>query len=279
MDSLHNRGDREQVRQQVITLGLQHRMATAYTSFVAVDSEVTETDGDKRQITVSGPLPEGLNPDSFGTTDYMMAASMPRSIPRMSAGLFASAPTNLQGIIPSKSDLPAFLRKRKSEDKPVGTGGSYDLEDVAPEPKIPASDDGILTVTDREDKLKEYARTQNVNGSWDDSVDMTAAILLTFIREGHTSRTGNYRRQVKKALDWLKANSSNLSGWLEYPVKRVIAEHDGTALPPAPPKPDSIQTIDDLRLMAVLEGDVSAPASLIRDDLSRAWLAPGKATS
>lgn len=323
MDSLHKRGDHEKVRQQVITLGLQHRIATAYTSFVAVDSEVTETDGDKRQVTVSGPLPEGLNPDSFGQQVY--GAMPPMAAPRMSAGLFASASTNIQGILPSRNDLPAFLRKRAK-----GAGGSVDQESAKPEASDRLTDDlsagaqaelntkeelaqeyyeqwlslkqsngdqktldvlerkwrefgyqpdnvnTSISGTDRESKLKQFARTQNVNGSWDDSVDMTAAVLLTFIREGHTSRTGNYRRQVKKALDWLKAHASNVSGVLDYAVKRVIAEHDGTTLPSAPPKPNRIQTIDDLRLMAVLEGEASAPQSLMTNPVAQVWLAPGK---
>ncbi len=32
---------------------------------------------------------------------------------------------------------------------------------------------------------------------------MTAAALLAFVRAGHTTRAGHYRRQLAKALKWL----------------------------------------------------------------------------
>ena len=125
-------------------------------------------------------------------------------------------------------------------------------------------------------KIRELARTQNVNGGWGDSIDLTAAALLTFIREGHTARKGDYRAQVKKALDWLKANARGLDADLDYVVRRVVAEHDESALPPAPDLPERVATLDDMRLVALIEGEATVPKSLYGDPVALAWRAPGK---
>ncbi|MBK8026896.1 MAG: VWA domain-containing protein [Chloroflexi bacterium] len=79
-------GQRETIRQQVIALALSYRLMTPFTSFVAVDSEVT-TGGEAKVVRVALPLSEGLEWDSFtgvyaagGAGFAMMAA--PGSPPR-----------------------------------------------------------------------------------------------------------------------------------------------------------------------------------------------------
>ena len=369
-NALFGKGNYEKVRQHIITLGLQHRLATLYTSFVAVDSETVEIEDATQNVTVSGPLPEGLNPDAFGQQ-------------LMSAGLFSSGQ---HGIVPpapvrdfmamghvttAKSISPGKARKKRSggvmgllgrisnnrasgrdddaryssvqsikhqrmmetpmtpapaEREPEATRNAlfnvpieslnidtsiftvlrdpniktladvYELLEQSPDvdehreaiEKLKQtliadgfmSFDGepLLKVTDRASKLREFARTQNVNGSWHDSVEITAAVVLTFVREGHTTRVGNYRRQVKKAVDWLRANSSGVTGTVAYAVKRALAEHDQSALPPAPAQfvPDTVTSLEDLRMVALLHGEASIPPELASDPVAQAWLAVGK---
>ena len=66
------------------------------------------------------------------------------------------------------------------------------------------------------DRIKELARTQNVSGSWgsgSDEIETTAAALLAFVRAGHTTRAGNYRRQLQKAVDFLGGTSAVSDGF------------------------------------------------------------------
>lgn len=56
----------------------------------------------------------------------------------------------------------------------------------------------------RDNVIQQLARTQKVNGSWDDHLALTVENLLTFLEAGHTTRAGNYRAQVKKAAEWLQ---------------------------------------------------------------------------
>src|SRR5262249_21327314 len=81
------------------------------------------------------------------------------------------------------------------------------------------------------DRMKELARTQNVSGSWgsgSDEVEMTAAALLAFVRAGHTTRKGNYRRQLQKAVDFLAA--AKASGFAAFARFRALSElADATA--------------------------------------------------
>ena len=51
--------------------------------------------------------------------------------------------------------------------------------------------------------LRWLARTQNLDGSWPQGIEFTAAALLAFVRFGHTHMRGNYRKQVRRAADWL----------------------------------------------------------------------------
>ncbi|MBK8026897.1 MAG: hypothetical protein IPK19_37300 [Chloroflexi bacterium] len=44
-----------------------------------------------------------------------------------------------------------------------------------------------------------------MNGSWEDDIAQTVDALRRFIDDGHTTRTGNYRAQVRKAAQWLRA--------------------------------------------------------------------------
>lgn len=333
MDSVHDGANREEVRQNIIALGLENRIASEYTSFVAVDSEETDTDSETRHVTVSGALPEGLNSDAFGSgvspRYYRMASPPPSasmtfgyslpSAPMMDymemedsdedGGVLYSLATPMEKAeaqsphydkpiedlnlstpvynalkrtgITSVGDVEDMLNRGADAMLAIRNFGEDSLDELQAKMReggygSDGDDNELISITDRDEILKKYARTQNVNGSWNDSVEMTAAVLLTFTREGHTARTGNYRRQIKKALDWLGTNAGNIDGMMRTILTIVIAEHEGTPLPPAESAPDDIKTLEDLRRVALSHGNASAPKSLIQDDVARAWLAVGK---
>jgi Ca-activated chloride channel family protein len=61
--------------QEVTELGLQYNLLTAYTSFVAIDSEVRNTDG--KPVTVKQPLPLPQGVSDYAVGGKMMHASAP----------------------------------------------------------------------------------------------------------------------------------------------------------------------------------------------------------
>lgn len=60
---------------EVTDLGLKYNLLTAYTSFVAVDSEVRNTNGDSSTIKQPLPLPEGVSDYAVGGRVYAAAPS------------------------------------------------------------------------------------------------------------------------------------------------------------------------------------------------------------
>ena len=61
--------------QEVTELGLRYNLLTAYTSFVAIDSEVRNTDGKPATVKQPLPLPQGVSDYAVG--GKMMHASAP----------------------------------------------------------------------------------------------------------------------------------------------------------------------------------------------------------
>lgn len=124
-DEMTRGGDSEKIRQQIISLGLAHRLVTSYTSFVAVDSEVTESTKDSEKVNVSVPLPDGLDPAGFGLGSQAQGgAKLGLTYNRMSALPNPNAPAHdsnmtSTGFSPQSSDAPrGKLRRFRSSGKP-----------------------------------------------------------------------------------------------------------------------------------------------------------------
>ncbi len=80
-------------------------------------------------------------------------------------------------------------------------------------------------LSEDEDPLRRLARTQNVDGSWgtgDERIEKTAAAILEFVRQGHTTKSGHYRRQIARAVKWLRA--ANAEGAAGVAKERALAE-------------------------------------------------------
>jgi hypothetical protein len=283
---------------------------TPFTAFVAVDSEVT-TGGDAQKVHVSVPLPEGLDYGSFsapplwGTARFnassmvLSAAPMP-PMARMQADTYVTGLSDLGDFADAEMDSAAppqgilgglFKRRARLGDR------TEDMPDQQLRPPV-------LDFASTDERLKWLARTQNLNGSWDDDTEMTAAALLAFVRAAHTTRTGSYRQQVRKAANWLRAQITASGGFAVMAAVRALKElADSTGdfvLPddmaqklPAPTtdperaamnvtglrSPAAVVTLDDLRLKALLDGDATVPDDLkqgSQDKLVQAWLAVGK---
>jgi Ca-activated chloride channel family protein len=336
-------GDAEKIRQQIISLGLAHRLVTRHTSFVAVDSEVTESTTDSQKVNVSVPLPDGLDPAGFGlgtppvqAAYYSMAApSSPPIMKRMRAE--SRRTDNSEGIInrlinPLKSLLGGDDKDAKREEGSNATSDYMERESAQNIPMVieqasaePAPDydsmspeelmtrmeslavrQGVSepTPVSIEDSIKSLARTQNVNGSWHDDIEMTAAAVIAFVRAGHTTRAGNYRQQVKRAASYLskQLQLGRVTGFALFAAVRALDELHAVSgdfavtdavrsTLPNPTSdieraavgegaaPNTVSTLDDVRVKALLEGAAVAPHTLtqgVDSQRVQAWLAVGK---
>jgi hypothetical protein len=168
--------------------------------------------------------------------------------------------------------------------------------------ELPAATDFANT----DERLKWLARTQQVNGSWEEDIETTAAAVLAFVRSGHTTRTGSYRAQVRKAALWLQNVLLNPSGFPVFAGVRALRELEAAtgdsfvtdalrqrpatvtsdaervALALAPVAvPNAVTSLDDLRIVALAQGNASAPSELKQGDqwkLVQTWLAVGQPT-
>lgn len=59
-------GDFEATKKEVLNLGLKYNLLTAYTSFIAIDSEVRNNNGETTTVKQPLPLPEGVNNNAVG---------------------------------------------------------------------------------------------------------------------------------------------------------------------------------------------------------------------
>jgi hypothetical protein len=148
-----------------------------------------------------------------------------------------------------------------------------------------------------------------VNGSWKDDVETTAAALLAYVWAGHNSKDGHYRPQVKRAFDWLRRSrpAGGFPAFVRLVALAELAAATGAqvhrqaaqlalkelaeprtkletaalarASSPAavvPGAPDTVNTLNDLRLAALCHAPLAVPKSLQegkRADLVRIWAA------
>lgn len=295
-----------QVRQEVIALAIEHRLVTPYTSFVALDPEVVNPKGEILTVSVAQPLPQGLN----------------------FAGFFPPLPVRMAAASFTLPGMPKFAQTKRSskdnsarekavdhelyqQDMPAAMNFSQGIGEINAAPPdidrpVIISSTGIDS-SDPSEILRWLARTQNLNGSWSEAVEFTAAALLAFIRQGHTIRRGYYRKQVNRAAEWLihiecegtqafyracalsELSSAdldpNITGRIgailhrlpppRTPVEQTILNRINQSQKPDP-GPQSIFDLDSLRIACILNAILDVPANLIENDpqgLVRVWMA------
>ncbi|MGB1285639.1 MAG: VIT and vWA domain-containing protein [Aggregatilineales bacterium] len=340
MDNLNRGENSEKIREQILGLALEHRIVTAYTSFVAVDSEVTDNDHEMKKVNVSVPLPDGLELEGFmGGGQMAFAAMAPspyspllqqRSPRRLLGGLFNRKKRQKSSFDNEKMTVrsisPMFQDENTSSMRDASDPSLPNLDKMSPEellnwaesqseepepqmdymeaepaaeampsPDFLMGDSYTETVetfnnpTSRDEAIQQLARTNNVNGSRADDVELTAATLLAFVRAGHTTRAGDYRRQVNKMAAWLQKKLSSTTGLALMLTVRALDELHAksgdyaisddvrTSLPEAANDlekaahddksvtvPSDIKTYDDLRIVALLQGDVTITEDLFK---------------
>ncbi len=206
--------DAPAARQEIIALALKYGLASRYTAFVAVDSEIT-TGGADHLVQIAVPLPEGLRYEGFGgggagspppmVQHFMMSAP----IRAITLGAPAAAPPPAPvDKAKQELDLPRFLRKSRVSQRLDDNlaFGEPEFEQASAPSLSPLEriEQALAANSGQPDVLvKLLARQQMINGSWADDVALTARALLIFINAGHTTVIGAYRVQVRKAAQWL----------------------------------------------------------------------------
>ena len=288
-----------EIRSEVIGLAFEQRLVTPYTAFVAVDSQAVVTDGKPlHAIHVAQPLPAGLDLSGF--------------LGNYPAPLLAAPPSPMQGKVYSQVEptSPGYSAKRMladPSDRSVisrriskitsdleGKGGGVLHEAIESQDRAPTS----------EETLRWLARTQELNGSWEDDLERTAAALLAFLRSGYTTRVGYYRQQIRRAVEWLlQAQPSGTAAFTRAVVLSELARVTGekrflqraqkaVADLPKPATPveqnilahlhapgkvadaqalSDIHNLEELRLAALFDIAAPVPDELLKIDLGRIY--------
>ncbi len=278
-------------RNEIISLALEHRLVTPYTAFVAIDQETAKKRGSGKVIHVAQPLPEGLQMDAFGPQSLMTKTPSGAAFAQMAF----IGPSPSQATPPARStsvsielDIPTFLRNRSS--------------------KVAESQPPAANLAEPETFLRQLARSQMLDGSWGGDIETTAAALLAFVRNGHTTRGGSFRQAVLRAYMWLvQAQADKFAAYARALALEELAQATGqaehhTAAQVARQKlpaiengleaavlavlqspdqhgmaaPAAIKSLDDLRLAAVLRASLPVPDKVLQgrtSELALAWMA------
>jgi Ca-activated chloride channel family protein len=174
-----------QIRKEIINLGLEYQICTPYTSFIGISATQVQQNQQPVKVKVTQPLPKSFE----------------------LSGSIQPVGSNYQRSMVSQVNSADLLDKG-TEPMPAGsiTPGSDEMAHY----NLPA-DNKRDTITFQQRWL---ARTQMVNGSWWNSAEATSGALLTFLRSGHTTHKGIYRKQVKRSIDWLTHQS--IPGFVEF---------------------------------------------------------------
>jgi hypothetical protein len=269
------------MRPEIIGLAIQQRLLTPYTAFIAIDSEVVDRQqaAGPRRIDVAVPLPEGLDYAGF-------FGEPPRGMPA------PPSPANFMlSAAPGPAAVYRRLRGSRADAAPAEASKSMSLGAYLAEEHD--ADDKKKDETAPEATLRRLARAQNVSGSWGHGAtecEMTAAALLAFVRTGHTTKAGTYRRQLAKAVRWLTAASA--AGFAAQARAAALAEMAAATgdaklaevarlaqagLPAVtPPSAATLTTLDALRAAALTRQPAPVAPELLRGkdaEMAQVWQA------
>ncbi|HXM48944.1 MAG TPA: VIT and VWA domain-containing protein [Pyrinomonadaceae bacterium] len=123
---------KDDVKQAITQLGLDYRLMTQFTSFVAVEEMVVTDGGQPRRIDVPVEVPEGVNRAAvFGQESLRPMGTLNASFGRNASGFYLPAPsppqTNAQTVVVTKSG------NSRANKRAVGSGGgSGDVASSSP---------------------------------------------------------------------------------------------------------------------------------------------------
>ena len=208
----------------VIDLGLRYNLLTAYTSFVAVDTEIRATDGAPVTVKQPLPLPQGVSDYAVGGTAYAMlpalavgsGASMgggygyaPREMARMPKALKYDARAT-KGVADSSADTFQEAMQR-------GSGKASVPGSVRPSPwgitaAGPLSKEAVSKVV----RGEAYTLEKYYQGS------ESAAQFVASLKIGADGKVEEVKI-LRGAADWKKGIVDRILRWL-FPASKEGAE-------------------------------------------------------
>jgi len=198
---------KSELRAEIVAVALEHKIASRFTAFVAVEERVSHT-GERVTVVQPVELPQMWSESFLGLPDMAgppmasrVAAAPPSSgrLGRVMHALFAPDSGDVRGPSFEDAEESSFQADSIAESSaPEPLEAAY--EDYAAEPPV-------LPQRGSSDPRREIetmlATTQDANGSFGGRVDRTAAALVALLCLGHTRRKGTRRRVVEKAARWL----------------------------------------------------------------------------
>jgi len=202
----------KKLRSEILALALEHHIASRFTALVAVEERVSHT-GERVSVVQPVELPDSWS-EAFRVADL---AAMPAAAQIRGAALSASH-LSMLGLFGG----PARLAPGTRQGAPFSAGTDEALEPDETAAATSAFDfaavgrpGALFADTERKavDPLRviesSLATTQGADGSFEGSVERTAAALVTLVRLGHTRRKGTRRRVVQKAARWLEQHGDD----------------------------------------------------------------------
>ena len=109
----------EDVKQQVVALGLQYNLATKYTSFVAVDQQIVNKDGSLKQVKQPLPMPKNVENSAVGAAGDITEATVFKKSFRMEVfdGITATSTSEIDTDLLPKTDERKIKMWFKAEFK------------------------------------------------------------------------------------------------------------------------------------------------------------------
>jgi Ca-activated chloride channel family protein len=199
-------GQAHKARQEIISLAQEHHLITPFTAFVAVDQDVVNSGGRQITLAIAQPLPKGLERNGFLPPVNASPAS-PKMMPDSSIQMKAMRYETGAVPPPMSAELPPAVGEGsplliQSQDGAMNFFSKRIQREGLPGQESDPADANFSL--ERPDQIFHWlARSQNMDGSWPQGIEFTAAALLAFVRGGHTHKRGHYRKLVQRAADWL----------------------------------------------------------------------------
>ena len=147
---------REDLKNTITQLGIEYRLMTQFTSFVAVEEVVVTDGGQPRRIDVPVEVPVGVNPDAIGG-DYLMRKEVAkRSLSMASAGR-----------LPMSARVISAPRSSRGMGVGAGTGAGIGVASASPAPPVnrPATVDMSVDAAKEPGDQRSIALTQKLHRS------------------------------------------------------------------------------------------------------------------
>ena len=231
--------EEEAIRPEILRIALQWHISSRFTSFVCVDHSSANA-GDRRHVVQPAEMPESWEMQA----DAVSGGAMPRPAMMLFSPVARAcpAPSLRMEIAESESDhgsphfggvedndmstpplfsnvlLSPSIHDRHAPGSYSGNGFSVReaLSGLLSSKKIAESKTtGSHQVPVDKRAVQKHdagsiARTQSADGSFGGDVGRTAAALLVLLLLGNTRTKGDRRRTVQKALDWLRAQPTDV---------------------------------------------------------------------